>query len=94
MRLRPTTSCPAPAGSPIGKLRITAVPDRQSTHAMPYADFEKEGFAYLESIGATVGNDKLTPGEFWNRWVQDGEMLWVVRFEPVEIFANFKAEEH
>jgi hypothetical protein len=72
-------------GQPIALLRLTQAPYLDSTADMPDADYEAEGFAYLDehpSLRPTTG--LLKPGQplrvFFEQWRAIGDMMWVVRF--------------
>lgn len=70
-------------GKPICKIRLEQAPQRQwSNHVLP-ADWEAEGFAYLESIGARCG--KSSPREIWEQWNAEPVLLYVVRFTITEL---------
>ncbi len=76
-------------GKRVGIIRLTAAPYLESTTKAPESDWEAEGFAYLESIGALV--DGLEPRKLWQSWRElEPAELWVVRFEVVEIEAELK----
>ena len=71
-------------GKKVGIIRLTEMPYLESTAKAPDSDWEAEGFAYLESIGATVNG--LEPRQLWRNWRElEPEELWVVRFEVVEV---------
>lgn len=69
-------------GKPICKIRLTETPYKEQLCLIPEEDWKREGFAYLQSIGAKVG--KVTPVEIWNQWKDSKEEVWVVRFEYVQ----------
>lgn len=72
-------------GKRVGIIRLTEKPHLESTAAAPDSDWEAEGFAYLESIGG-VHIDGLSPSLLWEKWrKEEPTLLWVVRFEIVEI---------
>lgn len=72
-------------GKQIGVIRLTSKPRR--TTLIPAEDWEGEGFAYLESIGAKVNG--MTPRQLWDDWMSDPpgfeRSFWVVRFEIVSL---------
>jgi len=69
-------------GKPVALIRLTQTPHRQSTAKTPDRDWFGEGFDYLQKRGKKVNG--LTPREFWARWKEKPEDLWVVRFEVLE----------
>ena len=72
-------------GKRVGIIRLTEKPYLESTADAPDSDWEAEGCAYLESIGAKVG--KLPPRQLWRIWRElKPQELWIVRFEVVEIY--------
>lgn len=77
---------PRAGGKQFGVLCLLRDPYLESTDEMPASDWECEGFAYLESIGATVKG--VTPREVWDAWKLQPVYLYVIRFEIVEIFNN------
>ena len=72
-------------GRPVATIRLTRDPYPESTRYAPEEDFEAEGFAYLEEIGAKV--DGLTPRALWRAWHLHPQDLWVIRFEVVRVSA-------
>lgn len=71
-------------GRQVATIRLTQKPYRQNTARAPDSDWEAEGFACLESIGATVGGQD--PWTIWQGWRRfDPREMWVVRFELVEV---------
>jgi hypothetical protein len=72
---------PRHGGRQVATIRLTRDPYRESTAKAPEADYEGEGFAYLEAIGVKV--DKLAPPVLWKAWHVFPQEMWVVRFELV-----------
>ncbi len=72
-------------GKRVAVIELEHFPYQESTAVMPSEDWEREGFAYLASIGAKV--DGVTPREFWEGWMDDAVTLWVVRFRLVSLGA-------
>jgi hypothetical protein len=71
-------------GRQVATIRLTQRPYRQNTAQAPASDWEAEGFAYLEEIGAKV--DRRLPWDIWQEWkVYEPREMWVVRFELVSI---------
>lgn len=65
----------------IATIRITQDPYLSSN--FPSEDWDREGFEYLEGIGATLDGD--TPAELWHYWTHGRPSLYVVRFELVSL---------
>lgn len=88
LKFLPDTRCvaynrsPRNGGKPIGDLRIVEL-TCETTAIIPDSDWEAEGFAYLESIGAKCG--KLTPRQLWDQWHDDPITLYVVRFDIISV---------
>jgi len=74
---------PRYGGKQVAVIRLTAAPKKESTAAAPASDYEAEGFAYLQERGLHV--DGLEPKTLWRSWHQQPRMMWVVRFELVEV---------
>lgn len=74
---------PRIGGKHIATIRLTHDPYQQLTCDTPQADWEREGFAYLTSIGAKCG--ALTPLQLWETWMTTAEELWVIRFQLVAV---------
>lgn len=74
---------------PIGKLRVTLDPVFEPLSWMPDSDFEDEGFAYFEEHPEFIPNPCGPLGGWtaFQEWRASGESLWVVRFEPLEIYS-------
>ena len=70
---------PRYGGKQVATIQLTRVPYRESTRDAPDSDYEAEGFAYLDSIGAKV--DGLAPWTLWQTWKLEPRTLWVVRFK-------------
>ena len=68
-------------GKQVATIRLTQAP--YQSDKLPEGDWEGEGFAYLESIGATVNGE--TPHALWHSWLAARPVFWVVRFELVEV---------
>lgn len=64
-------------------IRLTCDPYQQSTRNLPEDDWQAEGFDYLEEIGAKVNG--VSPRALWRAWQVWPRVLWVVRFELVEV---------
>lgn len=67
----------------VATIRLTADPYLEWTDELEPGEYEAEGFAYLDSIGARV--DGFTPGDFWEHWQFERSQLYVVRFELMSI---------
>ncbi len=70
-------------GKQVAVVRLTARPYPESTRDAPETDYEAEGFAFLSKIGAKV--DGMTPEALWRLWHISARLLYVVRFELVEV---------
>lgn len=92
---------PRVGGRCIGAGRLIADATRERLAEMPYADYEREGFAYLlEHPGVLPRSARRQP---WGQctlaafedWRRSGEILWVVRFRvlSIEDWAREKLEE-
>jgi len=65
----------------VGTIRLTADPEWSNEY--PAADFEGEGFAYIEECGADAVLG-LPARELWRLWCAARLHFWVVRFSLVE----------
>ena len=70
-------------GHQVATIRLTQAPYVESTAFAPEDDWEGEGFAYLTDTGAKV--DGLEPAVLWRAWHLQPQLLYVVRFELVEV---------
>ena len=68
-------------GKKIATIQLTSDPYKEWSNLC--SDWHAEGFEYLTQIGAKL-NGK-TPKEFFNDWKQHPRMLWVIRFEVVNL---------
>ncbi|EKO25279.1 hypothetical protein [Leptospira interrogans] len=75
-------------GKPIGIIRLIETPYQENTFLMPEDDYAKEGFKYLDqSPHLKTGSYKdKNLKKFFEEWKQSAVLLWVVRFEYVEVF--------
>jgi len=74
---------PAWGGKAVALIRLTQTPYKQSSSHLSPLDWDAEGFAWLQSMGKKVG--KETPREVWQRWQDEPQDFWVIRFEVVEL---------
>lgn len=74
-------------GQHVATIRLTQDPYIERINDIPDADWLGEGFAYLESVGATVNGG--TPRELFDWWrnPENRDSVYVVRFELVSIEA-------
>lgn len=72
-------------GRRVAVIELTDDPVEAWTDQIPDSDFEAEGFAYLQEVGARVNG--RTPGALWEEWRRQPERLWVVRFRLVKVEA-------
>ena len=70
-------------GRRVATIRLTQKPYRENTREAPEEDYEQEGLAYLQQLGAKV--DGLSPEALWRAWHVFPRVLWVVRFELIEV---------
>ncbi len=68
-------------GKKIAEIRLTQAPYLESTADAPDADYEAEGFQYLQERFLPI--DGVAAITFWRLWHDDPAMLYVVRFELV-----------
>jgi len=70
-------------GQQITVVRLTCKPYKEPYCRVPATDWQAEGFAHLEQLGATVHG--MTPGQFWQQWLDSPleKTCFVVRFEYV-----------
>ena len=73
-------------GVQFGIIKLLMDPYQENTRDIPDEDFKNEGFVYLSKINAKV--DGLTPDQLWKAWHIYPRVLWVVRFEVIEIFKD------
>jgi hypothetical protein len=81
---------PRNGGSVKGLLRLTQKPYLENTSIMPDEDYENEGLGWMERQGMTIQG--IHPREFWKRWKQAAEDVYVVRFiklEPSGLFYDW-----
>ena len=72
---------PRYGGQQVATIQLEEQPYKESTKLAPWSDYEAEGLAYLESIGAKV--DGLAPKTFWKAWHLFPKEMWVVRFSLI-----------
>ncbi|HDZ36915.1 MAG TPA: hypothetical protein ENH62_01265 [Marinobacter sp.] len=68
-------------GKRIGTIKLTKDPYKENTRNIPEEDWFKEGMYVLQGEGKLI--DNLTPSQFWMRWKEEPEDLWVIRFKMV-----------
>lgn len=77
-------------GKKIAVIRLTHDPYLEHISEMPDADYEYEGFRYLDEHPDLIPKSfKMMPGETmgdrFDMWKMIGEMYWVIRFEIIRI---------
>ena len=70
-------------GKPVATIRLTADPYQESTDLIPLDDWHSEGFEYLSEQNVLV--NRKSPHELWKSWRVQPEVMWVIRFELVEV---------
>lgn len=73
----------------VGDIRLIGSPQLQDTAEIPDSDWEAEGFAYLESIGALTNGS--TPRAIWDDWRENPRYLYVVRFELIRVIPHIES---
>jgi len=69
-------------GKRMALLRLTQDPYQESLRGMPGNAWYREGFEYLQQMGAKMNG--LTPSEFWEKWRQSDGVVWVICFELIK----------
>ncbi len=80
-------------GTHVGDVRLTCRPKYEPMAHMPDEDYVNEGFEFLyshpEFLPKTIFGHKATRDDFswegFDRWRHNGESMWTVRFEIVQI---------
>lgn len=71
-------------GQQVATIRITRQPYREHVGDMPDDDYRREGFEYLYQHSSAL--EEFSPGAF-AQWRLQDDILWVVRFELIDITA-------
>lgn len=73
-------------GKKVAIIRLAAVPEHQRARDIPDEDWDAEGFGYMADRGLTLFGG-MTPYAVYVAWqmADSSELLWVVRFELVEV---------
>ncbi len=66
-------------GKKVAEIRLTRDPYQELTTRMPLADYDREGFRFMQREGIEI--DGMEASRFWLRWVNEPVTLWVIRFE-------------
>lgn len=79
---------PRQKGQPIARLRLTRTPYLESTRLAPDADFEGEGFAFAAQYPHLWRRgDRPWTWAIYEEWRAQDALMWVVRFEVVQLLA-------
>lgn len=85
---------PRVGGFYLGDVQLTADPFEQRTGQMTEEDYSIEGLAWMEDHGlmvpvSTPGGPPapMQPREFFEKWREENETLWVVDFVPVKLMS-------
>jgi hypothetical protein len=73
-------------GQIIGQLRCLEVPYVEPTSIMPDNDYEAEGLAFLDAHPFLIPSHHID----FERWRQDDELLYVLRFEVMRVVPAWK----
>jgi len=74
---------PRNGGKTVGQIRLTCAPYKQLMGNFPAADYENEGFKWMEEKGLKIQG--CDPIDFCQQWINTNEEVWVVRFKPVHL---------
>lgn len=74
---------PRIGGRQVATVRLTQAPYLENIADAPEADYEAEGLAYMAEQGKRVQG--VPPLQFWREWRSTGQLLYVVRFELIEV---------
>jgi hypothetical protein len=72
---------PRAGGKCVAIIELTQKPYLQGTDELVPDDWQNEGFAHLESIGAKCGES--TARKIWDEWKLNPQILYVVRFKTI-----------
>lgn len=77
-------------GKPVGHIELTQDVYLERTCDIPDADYEAEGFGYMERNNILIRGKK--PREFWDAWREGPGELWVVRFRLLDTCSQPREE--
>jgi len=79
---------PRAGGKPVAKIRIQRDPYKEPIMAMPWSDYEEEGFAYMHEHPELIPKSspfRTASRQEFKEWMLSGEIYWVVRLDLVEV---------
>jgi hypothetical protein len=74
---------PRNGGKKVGQIRLTCAPYKESMGKFPAADYENEGFMWMEEHNLKIQG--LHPLDFCQQWINTNEEVWIVRFRPIRL---------
>lgn len=79
-------------GQALGIGKMTADPFKQSTRVMPEADYDNEGFAFLDQIYNSIETETDVSPLYsaFIKWQEANQIMTVVPFEIKEVFPKMK----
>lgn len=81
---------PRVGGKPVAIVQIREDPYEEPIMAMPWSDYEEEGFAYMHEHQDLIPESsrfRTCSKEEFKEWMLSGGDYWVVRFDLVEVIA-------
>ena len=79
-------------GEPIGVLELTENPYKQPTGDMTFAQYEFEGFNYLDTRYHEITKKGFPLDEIFQNWRRQDITLTVVPFKILEVFPGMKSK--
>ncbi len=72
-------------GKPVATIKITQTPYKKMSDQIRVSDWVNIGFDYRQKMSMRING--LTPWEVWQKWVNEPDYLWIIRFEILEILS-------
>ena len=72
---------PYRGGKKIGTIKITKKPYQQKTRLMLMHDYIREGLLWMHQNNKKIQGK--TPDEFFNKWKEKNDTVWVVEFKKI-----------
>ncbi len=69
-------------GKPVAIIKITQTPYKKMSDQLLVSDWINIGYDYMQRMRLRINGE--TPWSIWQKWINDPDYLWIIRFEVLE----------
>ena len=70
-------------GKPVAIIKITQTPYKKMSDQLLVSDWINIGYDYMQRMRLRINGE--TPWSIWQKWINDPDYLWIIRFEVLEV---------